>query len=580
MPEAPSLSAEQLSVVEQPIDSKTVVTAGPGTGKTHTLVSRIEHLIGEDSEVAGQEVLSLSFSRAAVGVLRRRVSMLSTRGSRVRSATFDSFATRLLDTYGESSLEGIGYDRRIELAIELLCTRVVDELHETRHVLVDEAQDLTGVRADFVHKLLEVTNCGFTVFADRAQAVYEFGNEVPDGRSFVERVSATYADTVQAMHLTTNFRTTDPDILAVAALGGPIRHTSAERDQVVDQFDHVTRGLPTAGAITDAAYMLQGAADTAILTRRNSEALAVSDALAAAGVEHQLRRRADDPVVGAWLSRLQHELGSRRLTLADLEPASPLLPWTPAVTWAALSRAARPRKGVLDLGQVAEHLAALVPPDELIDTGTGGVVVSSIHRAKGLEFDTVLLVPFDIDASSDWLEEARVLYVGLTRARHTLMTLKRVDDGRWNFSNRAQRWRRIKFAGKRRYTTGVEVSGSDVFTFHPAGASSPAEPPAGVCEYLWSAVHKGDPVVLERRNDDASPVRYDVLHNGQWVATTTELFGDVVANRLDLRASPTRIGGCRVESVATTALTASVAELFDLKTQLVPSCRIHGVGTW
>lgn len=581
MPESATLTPEQRAVARAPLDAKIVVTAGPGTGKTHTLVSRIEHLIGEDSDVAGQEVLSLSFSRAAVGVLRRRVAMLSTRGSRVRSATFDSFATRLLDTYGESSLEGIGYDRRIELAIELLGAQAVDELNETRHVLVDEAQDLTGVRADFVYKLLEVTDCGFSVFADQAQAVYDFGNEVPDSRSFVERVSATYAGTVQAMHLTTNFRTTDPDILAVAALGGSIRDASAERDQVVDRFDHVTRGLPTAGAITDAAYMLQGAADTAILTRRNSEALAVSNVLAAAGVEHQLRRRADDPVVGAWLSRLQHESGSGRLTLADIESASLLLPWTPVVTWAALSRAARPRKGVLDLGQVAEHLATRVPPDELIDSGTDGVVVSSIHRAKGLEFDTVLLVPFDIDAGRDWLQEARVLYVGLTRARHTLMTLKRVDDGRWNFSQRAQRWLRVKFAGKRRYTTGVEVSGSDVFTFHPAGASSPAEPPADVCEYLWNSVHSGDPVVLQRvGDDDNSPSRYDVLHNGHWVATTTELFGDVLANRLELRTPPTMIEGCRVESIATTALPASVAELFELKTQLVPSCRIQGVGTW
>ncbi|MGE2731765.1 UvrD-helicase domain-containing protein [Mycolicibacterium vaccae] len=579
MPESEMLSSEQRAVVQAPLDAKIIVTAGPGTGKTHTLVSRVEHLIGDDSDIAGQEVLSLSFSRAAVGVLRRRVAMLSTRGSRVRSATFDSFATRLLDTFGKSSLEGIGYDRRIELAIELLDAQAVDELEETRHILVDEAQDLTGVRADFVHKLLDVTDCGFTVFADQAQAVYDFGDEAPDNRSFVERVSATYASTVQAMHLTTNFRTTDPDILAAAALGGSIRDSSAQRDEVVYRFDRLTRGLPAAGAITDAAYMLQGATDTAILTRRNSEALAVSNVLADAGVEHQLRRRADDPVVGAWLSRLQHKLGSRRLTLADIESASQLLPWTPAVTWAALSRAARPRKGVLDLGQIAEQLATRVPPDELIDSGTDGVVVSSIHRAKGLEFDTVLLVPFHID-SEDWLQEARVLYVGLTRARHNLMTLERVDDGRWNFSKKAQRWRRIKFAGQRRYTTGVEVSGSDVFTFHPAGARSPVEPPADVCEYLWSSVHKGDPVVLERRNDDASPIRYDVLHNGNWVATTKEQFGDVVANRLDLRTSPTRIEGCRVESVATTALTASVAELFDLETQLVPNCRIQGVGTW
>lgn len=579
VPESPSLSADQLSVVERPLDSRTIVTAGPGTGKTHTLVSRIDHLIGDGSELAGQDILSLSFSRAAVGVLRRRISSLSTRGSRVRSATFDSFASRLLDAYGRMSLEGVDYDRRIQLAIELLNSRAIDDLDEIRHIVIDESQDLTGVRADFVLKLLDVADCGFTVFADQAQAIYEFGRGTRDARSFVERLEAAYAGTVEVMVLTANFRTADPQLLSVAAHGELVRNDSTERDAVVDSFDRLTRELPSAGAITDVVWMLQDATDTAILTRRNSEALMISGVLWASGVQHEFRRRADDPVIGSWLSRLQYLAESRRITLSDLEAASEFLPWTPADTWAALSRAARPRKGVLHLGQVAEALATHTPPDDLIESALGGLVVSSIHRAKGLEFDTVLLVPFEIATDGDWLQEVRVLYVGLTRARHNLMILKPVDDGRWDYRERARRWRRIKFAGKRRYTTGVEIHGSDVFTFHPSGAVAPPEVPLDVCEYMFGAVRRGDPVELVRRGG-ASEIGYDVLHNGRWVATTTEQFGDVVAHRLDLKTPPVRIDGCRVESVATRALPASVAELYGLSFQLVPDCRIQGVGTW
>ena len=579
VPESPSLSADQLSVVERPLGSRTIVTAGPGTGKTHTLVSRIDHLIGDRSDLAGQDILSLSFSRAAVGVLRRRISSLSTRGSRVRSATFDSFASRLLDTYGRMSLEGADYDRRIQLAIELLNSQAIDDLDEIRHIVIDESQDLTGVRADFVLKLLDVTDCGFTVFADQAQAIYEFGRGMRDARPFVERLEAAYVDTVEVLSLTTNFRTADPQLLSVAAHGELIRNESTVRNTVVDRFDRLTRELPSAGAITDVVWMLQDASDTAILTRRNSEALTISSALWASGVQHEFRRRADDPVIGGWLSRLQQLSESRRITFSDLEAASAFLPWAPADTWAALSRAARPRKGVLHLGQVAEALAAHTPPDELIESSLGGIVVSSIHRAKGLEFDTVLLVPFDIATDGDWLQEVRVLYVGLTRARQNLMILKPVDDGRWHYTERAQRWRRIEFAGKRRYTTGVEIHGSDVFTFHPSGAFAPPEVPLDVCGYMLSAVRQGDPVDLVRRAG-TSEVRYDVLHNGQWVATTTEQFGNVLADRLDLETPPARIDGCRVETVATTALPASVAEFYGLSLQLVPDCRIQGVGTW
>jgi hypothetical protein len=575
----PILAADQHAVVVGSLDSRVVVTAGPGTGKTHTLVSRIEHLIADGVEVAGQEVLSLSFSRAAVSELQRRVATLSGRGSRVRSATFDSFATRLLEAYGDRPLNGLDYDRRIELATDLIGAQPIDELSETRHVLIDEAQDLTGVRADFVLRLMEATDCGFTVFADHAQAIYDFAGKSTSEPSFVERVMSAYEGAIETLHLTNNHRTTDSQLLAVARLGELIREPVADRGDVIKQFDHASRGLPAAGSIGDAAWMLQGSANAAILTRRNNEALAVSNVLYKAGVEHQLRRRADDPAIGPWLSRLARATSSHRITLADLERSAALLPWNSDVTWAALSRAARPRKDSLNLDQIAEQLATGLPPDELLDYGTDGVVVSSIHRAKGLEFDTVLLVPFDID-EDDWLQEERVLYVGLTRAKRNLMTLKPVDDRRWSYATRARRWRRVGFAGRNRYTTGVEVSGADAFTFDPTGASPPRIASAAVCDYLLTDVERGDLVLLERRSDAISDCIYDVMHNGHWVAATTPEFGEIITGRLDLKSPPSRVEGCRVEMVSTTALPASVAEVFGLREQLVPNCRIQGVGTW
>ena len=536
-------------------------------------------MVSSDADIAGQEILSLSFSRAAVGELRRRLAALSSRGSRVRSATFDSFATRILQSYGETSLEGVDYDSRIELAIDLIGDVTIDELDEIRHVCVDEAQDLTGLRADFVLKLLKVTNCGFTVFADQAQAIYDFAEDAPTGPSFVERLSDAYPTEIVRFSLTTNHRTNDPSLLAVAELGGLIRSTDSDREQVITAFDRAVRGLPAAGSIEDAAFMLQGAKSTAILTRRNSEALAVSGVLNSAGVSHQFRRRADDPVIGGWLARLSGSTSSSRITIEALDELASALPWTPETTWAALSTVSRPRKGFLSLDELADALAIRIPPDELLDSRSDGVIVSSIHRAKGLEFNTVLIAPFGIP-DDGWLEEARVLYVGLTRAKHTLMTLKRVDDGRWGYVPGASRWRRIGFAGKQRYTTGVEISGLDATTFDATGAARPQRDPSEVTDYLLTTVAEGDSVTLERRGLDAADCVYDVTHEGKWVAGTTPRFGEVITQRLGLKSPPARIEGCRVEAVATTALPASVAEILELRDRLVPNCRIQGVGTW
>ena len=574
-----ALTAEQLGITARSVDDKLIVTAGPGTGKTHTLVSRLETLIGGESDIAGQEILSLSFSRAAVGVLRRRISALSSRGSRVRSSTFDSFATRLLKIDGHADLYEADYDARIVLATELLSAQPIDELMETRHVLVDEAQDLTGVRADFVLKLLEIANCGFTIFTDEAQAIYDFTGESPVKSSFVNRLIDRYGNEVRALDLTINHRTADKQLLAIADLGSLIRDSDANPSDVVGAFARATRNLPAAGSIDNAAMLLGAGANVAVLTRRNSEALAISEVLHDKGIRHQLRRRADDPVIGVWLSQLQSATDSARLTLDDLESSASSLPWSPDVTWNALGRVVRPRRGVLNLSQLAEALAGAPPPDELLELSTDGVVISSIHRAKGLEFDTVLIVPFDTDGD-EWMSESRVLYVGLTRAKLSLMTLNKIDDGRWSFSKRGQRWTRIGFAGKHRYTTGVEVVGTDAVTFDPAGATKPRDDPAAVTDYLYSSVESGDHVTLQRRDDEMVGLIYDILHGDRWVGSMSPRFGEILGWELGRKPPPSAIHGCRVESVATTALPSSVAEILGAPSQLVPTCRIHGVGKW
>ncbi|KAB7757802.1 hypothetical protein MPHL43072_14345 [Mycolicibacterium phlei DSM 43072] len=462
-------------------------------------------------------------------------------------------------------------------ATELIQGRGIGDFMTIRHILVDEAQDLTGIRADFVLKLLEVADCGFTIFVDQAQAIYDFASgEFENSPSFVERVEAVYTSGVETRTLSSNFRTTDPQLLTIAGLGELIRNSEAKREDVAEKFRREMQKLPAAGSVDGAAQLLCVANDTAVLTRRNNEALAVSAALYNAGVKHQFRRRADDPVVGSWLSRLSSRIASTRLTRADLEEDESILPWPAQVTWGALSRVSPPRRGAINLEAVADRLALNMPPDELIDTNTGEVVVSSIHRSKGLEFTTVLLIPFEIP-EDDWLQEARILYVGLTRAKQNLMALQPVDDRRWSFLQGANRWRRIGFAGKRTYTTGIEVTGSDAFSFDATGVLRPQRDPAELIDYLHTEVHAGDTVTLIRRVTDAV---YDVLHEGNWVAVTTPGFGELVNNRLGLKNPPARIDGCRVETLSTVALSTQAAELLGVSTRLVPNCRIQGVGTW
>ena len=86
-----------------------------------------------------------------------------------------------------------------------------------------------------------------------------------------------------------------------------------------------------------------------------------------------------------------------------------------------LLRALGPGHGrEIDLRRIADRVREEDLPEELNEVVPSPVVVSTIHRAKGLEFDRVLLTdPRDRDAS-DPGEENRILYVALSRARREI----------------------------------------------------------------------------------------------------------------------------------------------------------------
>ena len=175
------VEAEQEDIIYLPITERTIINAGPGTGKTWTLIEKIKYMLS-DLETDPANILVLCFSRAAVEVIRNRLEEAAGRDElplnwhQIDVRTFDSFATYLLAWLQENipgilpagySLEGQSYDARIHMAANILSTQK-DLLAEYQHIIVDEVQDLVGVRAELVLALLRglPDSCGFTLLGD------------------------------------------------------------------------------------------------------------------------------------------------------------------------------------------------------------------------------------------------------------------------------------------------------------------------------------------------------------------------------------------------------------------------------
>ena len=101
--DVPTLDEHQQRVVDHP-GGPLLVLAGPGTGKTTTLVEAIVDRI-EHRGASPESVLALTFSRKAAEQLRDRVTArLGRTTSTTMCSTFHSFAYGLIRRYSPPDL--------------------------------------------------------------------------------------------------------------------------------------------------------------------------------------------------------------------------------------------------------------------------------------------------------------------------------------------------------------------------------------------------------------------------------------------------------------------------------------------
>lgn len=170
--------AEQMRVITADIDARLIVEAGPGTGKTAVACARLAHLISEE-DIEPSKILMISFTRAAAAEIRARLhSYVGEASYAIHNATIDSHAWAVRSGHDPNARLTGAYDDNIECVIALLTSDedVVDEYSQIEHVVIDEAQDIVGRRAELIEAMIMKlpTDCGVTIFADEAQAIYGF----------------------------------------------------------------------------------------------------------------------------------------------------------------------------------------------------------------------------------------------------------------------------------------------------------------------------------------------------------------------------------------------------------------------
>jgi hypothetical protein len=333
-----------------------------------------------------------------------------------------------------------------------------ERLAPVKHVIIDEFQDLPGVRSRLVLTLLCFLNSpgqekiGFTVLGDSAQAIYRFASRVAGDIKDEDPWSDLrdrFGGALREISLGRNYRAIDSLANAAAALRGQLQDEAASPVAKLAMVQAYLQSLPTLscdGKVGPSMLATVPEGSVALLTRTNGEALQVAKMLNGMGtagpacrVRLQLAGRSAS--VPAWVAVLLGKIKPNVISHTTFDAIYTLIvdPMDGSVktalgipprevAWVRLARAS----GSDDFAsaiKIDEICRRLEWPDSFPDDQSAnddGILVTTIHQAKGMEFDNVVLLESRLrkdEPEGDLLEEASVGFVAVTRAASRLNRL-------------------------------------------------------------------------------------------------------------------------------------------------------------
>ncbi len=444
------LSKRQKEIIDDHESRCIVVAAGPGSGKTRVLVHKLASLLLLE-DVKHEQLLMLTFSRAAATEFKQRLMQLIGNAAHfVEIKTFHSYCFDLLGRVGNLDEAG----DVVKQAAEMIKNGEVEPNRISKTVLViDEAQDMSKDDYALVTALMKA-NEEMRVIAvgDDDQNIYEFR-----GSNSLYLYELAQTEHSRFFEMTENYRSFRHIVEAANDFARNIRQRIKSAPIIsMSQEDGEVRIVKHPYEIQEKrVYMYQpiledvirlqtsnnqkatdGSSDKknetiSILTQTNEEAVIMLALLHSHGIKAKLVQSMDG--LRFWnLAEVRYFL--KKIDQSLKETKSPIIPddiWETAkhqtyqkyASSLALQYLHRSLQ-IFEQTNRAKYYSDLKEfvfessVEDFCDITESDIVVSTIHKAKGHEFDHVLMLITHPEHSTD--EILRRYYVGMTRAKQTL----------------------------------------------------------------------------------------------------------------------------------------------------------------
>lgn len=422
------LSPVQLKIINDKDSKYIVVAAGPGSGKTRILVHKLASLLLME-DLKHEQLLMITFSRAAASEFKKRLlKLIGNAANFIEIKTFHSYCFDLLGRIGTlDKAKDV-----INKAIEKINNKEVEVSRITKAVLViDEAQDMDENEFELIKSLMQ-HNEEMRVIAvgDDDQNIYGFRGA---NSKYLQQLISNYQ--AEKYELVENYRSKN-NLVAfsnqfVNNIQNRLKRNSIipmqnENGKIkITQFQSENLIYPTVQDIINTDLI----GTTCVLTKTNDEALQVTGML----LKNNIKAKLIQSNEGFSLYNLieirffmdQLTLNNQVFTISDeawlsakkevyrrYKKSSKLEILINLVKDFELSN---PKTKYYSDLLVYIHESKL--EDFMAENGET-ILVSTIHKSKGKEFNNVFLMLNKYNLSND--EEKRLLYVALTRAKSNL----------------------------------------------------------------------------------------------------------------------------------------------------------------
>jgi hypothetical protein len=438
------------------------------------------------------------------------------------------------------------------ISFDINRSNIIDEI---KHIIIDEVQDLCNERAQFILVLIKylielnkkkAKELGFTFLGDMCQEIFAYLYQDDDEQKicdlslsasgFFERLKNIIE--FDEIKIDINFIHSNPRFKDLIQKNIPEKlqkiQNKLEKDEISDIQEQLYNLFQDNTEILKNQKQFDNFFENtikifknsfpnqriAILTRKNFDSLRIAEKLFSFGLKPYIYI-ANRSIYPIWIFRLFfnafddmieiNQNGKRdRYLLKEVffkhwEPFSKIYSLNNEQAWnifAIIANGTIKNVNVVYLSKFLMHLSFGFDEAKLLEYGypIEKIIISTIHKAKGREFDKVLLHLNHLKKKVPIAQEAKIVFVGLTRAKRALTLfddthMKKKENFYYYFIS----W----------YKLSSRVDIGSCFSEKPIDTQK-------IQEYIGSKINIGDKVKIIIENVDSNYIG-KIYHNGFYI---------------------------------------------------------------